>query len=305
MGVAITNDFETIKLNDTVPGRCKFWDHIMSQLENAQIQLMEHGKPGLTALVFGKKIENVGGYFTNGNYVPRIVLPANTATFDEVSNTVTFADEDGFGVFVHEASHFLHLMMDEGRYTAKPLRGQVCKMFSRKKEDTRQDEFEAGWRALVYNNLYDLQLKDKLFEQNRNNMMIYLDKPECISFIRERIDKAYTDSHDKMTKDDWKRFVDETLNPTLVECQNVANECAKDWAKSITKFSELSDFKNHMVLSQVQLDKIETALKKMEGCITGYTTSMTPAATSSNVSANDDDTAAEPKSNVAIPNVTL
>lgn len=275
MATAITCDFTNVKLLDIVPGRVKFFERVMEHLQEAQDRALDEGRPGMSALILGRKIENVGGYFTNGKYVPRIVLPADIATYDEQNDTIQFADEKAFCVFVHEACHFIHLMLDDGRFTAKSLRDKEHSSLNNIKtyldrNVVRDDEYEAGWRSLVYNNLYDLQAKDTIFELNRNNMMIYLDKPECAKKIRERIDKAYVESHNNMDKETWKAYVDEVINPTLDACQKEVNDANEAWYKTISKFSDIADYQNHLTLTAAQEKVIEDSLSLMESKLSTF-----------------------------------
>lgn len=310
MAVAITCDFTKVRLLDSVPGRVKFFERMMEHLQEAQDRALDEGRPGMSALILGRKIENVGGYFTNGKFVPRIVLPADIATYDEVNDTIQFADDKAFGTFVHEASHFVHLLLDKGHFTAKTLRDKPhsdinnVKTYLDKKV-IRDDEYEAGWRSLVYNNMYDMKAKDVIFELNRNNMMVYIDKPECTKFIRERIDKAYIDSHDKMSKEDWTDFVNDTINPTLDKCQEAVNEANVTWVNSLTKFSELGDYKNGLSLTVVQMKTIEDALKDMETKLNSYTGTTTNSSTPLPAMDDDDDDTDKKPIDKNVPNVSI
>mgnify|MGYP003469008660 FL=1 len=109
MAVKLHTDCAATKLVSTNAGQCQFFTHVMEKLDEQQFGVF----------VIGKKLEGAGGYFIEKNLVTRIVLPEGTATYDEVNNTISFPSDKEFTIFVHEASHFLHLVVDKGHYMAK------------------------------------------------------------------------------------------------------------------------------------------------------------------------------------------
>ena len=118
MSTQIVSGFTEVTLKDTskfAEGRQDYFKYIMGKLEDVDTEPEIYGFAG-TALIIGRKLENAGGYFTGTDSIARIVLPEGTATYDETTKELQFADDYQFGVFVHESSHFLHLVCDKGKF---------------------------------------------------------------------------------------------------------------------------------------------------------------------------------------------
>ena len=172
MAVKLHTDCAATKLVSTNSGQCQFFTHVMEKLDEQQFGVF----------VIGKKLEGAGGYFTEKNLVTRIVLPEGTATYDEVNNTISFPSDKEFAIFVHEASHFLHMIVDKGHYMAKPLRGMEDISINSKDfldmKYRKYIEYEAGWRSLVYNQRYNMDIGEAILKVNLTNMSNYLSESE-------------------------------------------------------------------------------------------------------------------------------
>lgn len=158
----------------------------------------ELSKEFMSCLIIGNKLENAGGYFTNSKMLPRIVLPEDTAECTEKS--IKFKNDDCFGIFVHECSHYLHIIKDYGVYKAPSLMERkpvVITDNSFLKSETVHIEYEAGYRSLIMNRMYELfPINNRtILDLNLNNMIHYIKiknasefKDKCDLF-KERIKK--------------------------------------------------------------------------------------------------------------------
>ncbi len=191
----IYNNFKDWKLNSSVRGQVEFWDMMMSYFDNETYFLLTFGH------LSRDNERGAGGFLeiNKQNFINTISL--YDIDFDEESKTVTFKSDVEFAYFVHESSHFLHLIVDKG----KPM----CPLFGVNKiEDARACEYEAGWRSVFYDLYY------KMFEGNRvilntnlENLMNYdlrKSNHESAKELRERIKP--------LTKDESKAILREVIN---------------------------------------------------------------------------------------------
>ena len=112
MSVVISSGFRDIKLSDSsewAEGRKRFFEDIMDALQQAD-------EEWCASLVIGRKLEHAAAYFTAADCLITIVMPEGTVEFDENTKELMFADEDKWMCFVHEASHFMHLVVDGGKF---------------------------------------------------------------------------------------------------------------------------------------------------------------------------------------------
>ena len=108
MSVVISSGFQDIKLADDSQwsaGRKRFFEDIMTELQRAD-------EEWCASLVIGRKLDKAAAYFTAQDCLITIVMPEGTATYDENTKEIRFADEDKWVCFVHEASHFMHMVVD-------------------------------------------------------------------------------------------------------------------------------------------------------------------------------------------------
>ena len=281
MSKTLLSDLDTLKLIDPNPGRCEFFHMVMTRLSEQQF----------SALVFGRKIENAGGYFRTDKLVTRIVLPEDVAIYDENNHTVHFVDDKQFGVFVHEACHFLHLVVDKGRFVAKPLRALPPSKFAEasntkdahKKqkiinEGRRNDEYEAGWRSLLYESQYKMDLHDMCMELNTKNMGNYLDKSQEFIDIEKTLQDKFHNTAVKLNTalkgcpdeaaqqaeyDKANEWLSDKYYPKVERINEIIANTLETWLKSITKFSQLSDYKMNCQISAADKAEIDTLIGEM------------------------------------------
>lgn len=149
--IKICHSFTDYKLISDNPGQQKYWDELMKELENNIFSVLCFNMPMET---------NTAAYFTNTtgfrNTFDCICCPENIAIIDLQNKTVKFNSEHDFAVFVHETCHWKHLVRDKGICTAKGLNGKIYTSKDTDPVHRRDIEYEAGWRAIVLDNLYHL-----------------------------------------------------------------------------------------------------------------------------------------------------
>lgn len=166
-------------------------------------------------LVFGIKKEGIGGFFGKEKYIPNITLPADCAECTETS--IKFNSDDEFATFIHEASHFLHIVKDRGRFMAPTLKDcppvEYEQGYGFIKAKVIDSEFEAGWRSIYYALIYGMFDSDDrtVLENNLINMSHY------ITFENEK---------------DFK--------------ENEIETKVKEWVKTVKDFNDISDYKSKL-----------------------------------------------------------
>lgn len=223
MSIVIDSAFETVKLNDNsayADGRKMFFSYIMSKLQ-------EVDDVGLACFIIGRKLAGAGGYFTGADEVNRIVLPEGSATYDPKTKELTFKDDDEFTIFIHEASHFMHLVVDKGEFISpsfkhlKPMAYAASNGHLR--SNTKYLEYEAGYRSLYFNEIYEMfEDNSQILRMNLMNMMHYMKVKSSEEFIEE-YKKLTDDAAKKEFLQKRKDEIDEKL-------------------KSITKWSQIDSF---------------------------------------------------------------
>lgn len=163
--IKITSNFTAIKLDDPNPGRCAFWDKVMAAMESLDFAVLKIGV---------KMPTGAGGFFTELLAVDSINLPDGPVL---ENNKIKFPDDNAFGVFIHEAAHFLHLIIDEGRRITKGHEGEVLTFEDQINDRTntvrREIEYEAGYRSVYYNAVYKMFPGREIINLNLANMVNY------------------------------------------------------------------------------------------------------------------------------------
>ena len=174
MSVVISSGFQDIKLADDSQwsaGRKRSFEAIMTELQRAD-------EEWCASLVIGRKLDKAAAYFTAADCLITIVMPEGTATYDENTKEIRFADEDMWVCFVHEASHFMHMVVDSGKFISpsfEHLEPMVHAAFDgHRRSNTKYLEYEAGYRSLYYNEIYEMGPKELYFKRNLQNMMHYV-----------------------------------------------------------------------------------------------------------------------------------
>lgn len=217
--------FTEVKLDDACEGRQDFFNMIMTRMQEIEDK---GGAEGFCAFIIGRKIEGVGGYFTGQDYIYRLVLPEGVADYDEEKKLLKFKDDKQFGIFVHEASHFMHLVVDKGAFISpsfehlEPMKHAAHG--AHLKSNTKYMEFEAGYRSLYYNKIYEMYPEDDktIWDLNMNNMLNYVTFKGHEDFLKEL--RAIKDEKEREKKIDEKE------------------EEIKEFTKCITKWSQLDKF---------------------------------------------------------------
>lgn len=193
------SDFTKLKLNAENKGMIDFWNKIMIALEAEKYAALKIG--------MGFR-ESVKGVFHNLKYINTINLDSS---WTEENGVFSFKGDEDFAYFVHEASHFLHLCVDEGKY--------ICPLFESEDVDeskfsdkelykTRKNEYEAGWRSVLYDLYYDI-FKNKriILDVNLRNLINYdikLSNHESKETLVKRLKEA--------SKEEFKDITNEVIN---------------------------------------------------------------------------------------------
>ena len=224
MAIKIMSGFTDIRLDDPCEGRQDFFNMVMNSMQ----EIEDRGTDGFCAFIIGRKIEGIGGYFTGEDYIFRLVLPEGVAEYDEDKKLIKFKDDKQFGIFVHEASHFLHLVVDKGEFISpsfehlEPMK--LAATNGHHHSNTKYMEFEAGYRSLYYNKIYEMYPEDDktIWDLNMHNMLNYVTFKGHEEFQEELRKLKDPEEIDKKIKEK----TDEVLEMT----------------KGITKWSELDKF---------------------------------------------------------------
>lgn len=188
--VKIHKHFTELKLNTDNPGRVLWWYELMKQLAEQPFAILKFGvrMPPLA-----------GGYFTTDRGIATIAVNRLAAKIK--NNEITFTDDQYFSMFVHEASHFQHIVVDRG-FCKSPALFKKGKIFTDqmlmdaggndpeadpgvnaarrlKNEGLRDLEYEAGWRAVYADK------KFKLFPGTRVHLDLQLGNLFMYDFCRQ------------------------------------------------------------------------------------------------------------------------
>lgn len=178
----ITSDFiKNVMLVDKseyASGRTRFWSYIQNFMSSQLFASIE----------FDKKPPNALAFFQRQRYeMDRIYMPEGSAELQltgegpATTGTIRFVDDYNFALFLHEASHYLHMIKDAMTFTAPSLQKlsgtkimNEVGMFS--KSYVVDLEYEAGYRSLTYARQYSLFAPDDrtVEELNLSNMLNYI-----------------------------------------------------------------------------------------------------------------------------------
>lgn len=267
----ILSDFESWQLDDPNPGRQEFFGEVMSALENNEM--------GIATFNIGVPMpKGAGGYFTNHLNLDKICLPS-IVKVDEDNHILTFTEdtseddeeeeenkgtetvevkkltaEEAFAIFVHEACHFLHFSRDNGEFISPLMKGKVYTMEELIKSPRvrREAEFEAGYRSVRYDKMYNLYPGSRqVLETNLVNMMNYdlpNQTPEWKEKYRAKV-KPYFDT----LKDETGRIIYDdkgnTILGDLVDRDGLM-KFQQEIRDKVKKFSEWADPKHEIKLPQ-------------------------------------------------------
>ena len=139
-----------------------FWNYIKLCLESQSF----------ASIVFKDskffEVTGIGGFYTADKHVARLALNENILNKD--SDTIKFHDNESIAIFIHECSHFVHLIENEG------LCQQTCKYTGKKIGIETTDgryftEREAWYLSLRFNHLFKLNMEDDINSINRRNLI--------------------------------------------------------------------------------------------------------------------------------------
>lgn len=191
------DNFSRLKLVTGSQGAKDYWDYVMATMD----------KTPLCQLNIGMDMPDVfGGYYTRleGGLLDSINLPAHTATVN--GDEVSFESDKAYVIFMHESSHFLHLVVDKGCATAPSLEGRIYTITGddARDLDARRDvEFEAGYRSLFRNMIHNVFDDPRLItELNLINLFSY-DKYNLTGEQADKIIEAVNKIDDDEERHNW------------------------------------------------------------------------------------------------------
>lgn len=158
--------------------RKQWWDYVRRFMSN-QFQ---------AKIIFGEKQENVGGYFTSDAVkFDCICVPMDSAEVHieyngstPIGGSIKFNDDEAFATFLHEVSHYMHFVRDNGKYTAPCLEDKAPAIFTNESGFSSNMigdlEYEAGYRSLITNRMFNLfpEGDRTVLENNLLNMSHYV-----------------------------------------------------------------------------------------------------------------------------------
>jgi|SRR5690554_193931 len=179
----IKKDFTKYKLIDKNKGRVEFWDRVMRGLQNCEFSIL------IFTEITSKTIEC---FYENENYLEKIYITGNW----KVNNfEVTYDTEIDYCCFLHEASHFLHLSVDD-QVSIVPENNN--KKIEHIKENIREIEYEAAYRSVFYSKQYKMFLGSRtVLDINLLNLLHY-----DIKFQPKEWQKKYSEKTKNMSKEE-------------------------------------------------------------------------------------------------------
>ena len=199
--IQICTGFRQYKLISEKEGQRRFWDDLMKELEDNDFSVLYFNVP---------VPDGAAAYFTNNTgyrmTFDSICCPVNTADIDTANKTVKFRSERDFAIFVHECSHWRHLVRDKGVCQAKGIAGKVYQSTDISKSHRRDIEYEAGWRAIVTDNIYQLFEPRVSLEVNLINMFCYDHRK-----VDKEKRKIYSEIFEDIEVEDYQKLLKENI----------------------------------------------------------------------------------------------
>lgn len=184
-------DFKLVDDGPCGENRKVFWDSLTSYIASKLFGAIE----------IDGVFRDVGGYFTTNYFkMDKIVIPEDTCVVDMGKKTVKFANDAKFAVFLHEVSHYYHLVKDKGKFISKAFEDMKPYKIGERGEHFKPYikylEYEAGWRSLYYSDIYNLYPDGDrtVLETNLRNMIHYCEIVNILDFndqdqVNRRVDE--------------------------------------------------------------------------------------------------------------------
>lgn len=162
-----------LKLNYDNDGIQAYWKDLLKELD----------KRPMGAILIQTIDECTAGTYNQELGTDCITLNSNQAFYNEKSRYLTLT-EDGALTLLHEGSHFMHLGVDNGRYTAPCYKGCANAILgpgidSKNSKTGRINrymlEFEAGYRAVIAAIMYDTNMETRVMGDNLRNLLCVAD----------------------------------------------------------------------------------------------------------------------------------
>lgn len=112
-----------------------------------------------------RETEYYKAFFINYNEINILSLPK-----EYVNSNI---DNHALAIILHEVSHFYHLALSGGMYLAPNLSGKALIDYA-KCQGKFDIEYEAYYRSMYYNQVYDMGIRDEIIETNKSNLLSVL-----------------------------------------------------------------------------------------------------------------------------------
>ena len=165
------------------------------------------------------------------------------------------------------------MVVDKGHYMAKPLRGMEDISINSKDfmdmKYRKYIEYEAGWRSLVYNQRYNMDIADVILKVNLTNMSNYLSESEDYqTYIKKPSEDIFNKKIDyfksiKAKQEDVVKWTEEVFNPAMDKCVEIIKPAREAYLDAVTKFAEIGNMKfNYSIdaAAQTEISNILGAL---------------------------------------------
>ena len=114
--------------SEYAPGRTRFWHDLQDFMSQQLIAFIQ----------FDEKPKKAAAYFQRQSLqVDRIYMPEDSAEIKlegsgaETKGSIRFVDDHSFALFLHEASHYLHLIKDHGNFMAPTIKDRPKKLMTK------------------------------------------------------------------------------------------------------------------------------------------------------------------------------
>lgn len=187
----IIKDFKLVDNGPCAENRKTFWNSLAQYI----------GSKLFGAIEIDGVFKEIGGYFTTNYFkMDKIVIPEDTCDVDMVKKTITFRNDYKFAIFLHEVSHYYHIVKDKGVFMSKAFKDmkpyQPGERGEHYKPLVKYLEYEAGWRSLYYSDIFGLYPEGDrtVLETNLQNMRHYCSIVNILDFedqeqVERRIDE--------------------------------------------------------------------------------------------------------------------
>jgi hypothetical protein len=150
------DEINKIKLNTKNEGFNKFFKDFIDEMTKLEFYCIKF---------FSKRDAIYDAFFSNIGGIGVLALPKKFLECKEI-------DSYGLSIILHEMSHYKHLMMSGGEFMTPRLFENKSVSFTDYEniQDRYNIEYEAYYRSLYYNSIYNMNLRDDIVYANKKNL---------------------------------------------------------------------------------------------------------------------------------------